>query len=154
MLEHIMSCPLFRSEWRQYSLFLITGAIDDIWKNEQEELIVVDYKATAKNSEINIDADWQIAYKRQMEIYQWLFRKNEFKVSNTGYFVYVNGKTDREAFDGKLEFDVHIIPYEGKDNWIEQTIMDAHKCLMGQSLPEPNPDCDFCRYRQEAGKVE
>ena len=41
------------------------------------ELIIVDYKATAKNGEVNLDADWQIGYKRQMEIYQWLFRQND-----------------------------------------------------------------------------
>ena len=47
---------------------LITGAIDDVWINSQKELIIVDYKATAKNSEIGIDADWQAGYRRQMEI--------------------------------------------------------------------------------------
>ncbi|MCK4805914.1 MAG: PD-(D/E)XK nuclease family protein, partial [Candidatus Pacebacteria bacterium] len=73
---------------------LITGGIDDIWVNPEEELIIVDYKATSKNGEVSLDADWQISYKRQMEIYQWLFRKNGFKVSDTSYFVYCNGKTD------------------------------------------------------------
>src|SRR3989344_7411812 len=33
---------------------LITGAVDDIWINKNKELIVVDYKATSKNSEINL----------------------------------------------------------------------------------------------------
>ena len=36
--------------------------------------------------------------KRQMEIYQWLLRKNGFKVSDTGYFVYANGITDARSF--------------------------------------------------------
>jgi len=47
---------------------LITGAVDDIWVNKQGELIVVDYKATSKNDEVNLDAEWQDGYKRQMEI--------------------------------------------------------------------------------------
>jgi hypothetical protein len=134
--------------------FLIFGAIDDIWINPQEELIVVDYKATSKNGQINLDADWQIVYKRQMEIYQWLFRQNDFKVSDTGYFVYVNGKTDKEAFDGKLEFDIQVIPYKGDDSWIEKTIIEAHKCLMSNELPESSKDCDFCRYKQAVKEVE
>jgi len=54
---------------------LIFGAIDDIWINPDKELIIVDYKSTSKDGDINLDADWQIGYKRQMEIYQWLFRK-------------------------------------------------------------------------------
>ena len=32
---------------------LIFGAVDDIWVNPQGELIVVDYKATAKKSEVS-----------------------------------------------------------------------------------------------------
>lgn len=134
--------------------FWVTGAIDDLWKNEKNELIIVDYKATAKSSEINIDADWQIAYKRQMEIYQWLFRRNGFSVSKTGYFVYANGQTDREAFDAKLEFKVHLIPYEGDDSWVEKTLTDAHRCLMSDKLPEPGRDCDFCTYRSAIKEVE
>ena len=41
----------------------------------QGELIVVDVKATSKQTEVNLDADWQISYKQQMEIYQWLLLK-------------------------------------------------------------------------------
>lgn len=59
------------------------------------ELIVVDYKATSKTTAVSLDADWQIAYKRQAEIYQWLLRKNDFSVSNIAYFVYVMEKTAR-----------------------------------------------------------
>ena len=51
---------------------LITGAVDDVWVTPGGELLVVDYKATSKDGEVSIDADWQISYKRQMEIYQWL----------------------------------------------------------------------------------
>lgn len=126
----------------------ITGAIDDLWINDQAELMVVDYKATSKDEEVNLDADWQNSYKRQMEVYQWLLRQNNFKVSQTGYFVYVNGRTDKEAFDGKLEFDVKIIPYVGDDSWIEKTINTLHKCLMDDRIPSSSPNCDYCAYRQ------
>ncbi len=36
--------------------------------NCPEELIVVDYKATAKNGDVCIDAPWQVGYKRQIEV--------------------------------------------------------------------------------------
>lgn len=126
--------------------FYITGGIDDIWINPAGELLIVDYKATSKSGDVNIDADWQIGYKRQMEIYQWLFRQNNFKVFKTGYFVYCNGDTDKEAFDAKLEFDVKVIPYEGDDSWVETTIIEAKKCLMSQKIPSMAKDCDYCRY--------
>ena len=101
---------------------LITGAVDDIWQNKKGELIVVDYKATSKNDEVNLDAEWQDGYKRQMEVYQWLLRQLGFKVAAIGYFVYCNGRADAKAFDGKVEFDVVLLPYEGKDGWIEGTL--------------------------------
>ena len=116
--------------------------------------MIVDYKATSKEEEVNLDADWQIGYKRQMEIYQWLFRKNGFKVSKTGYFVYCNGDTDKEAFDAKLEFDIKIIPYEGSDKWVEKTILEAKNCLMSDAAPEAGKDCDYCDYRKAAGEKE
>lgn len=128
------------------SNLLITGGVDDLWVNPKDELIVVDYKATSKNGEVGIDADWQISYKRQMEVYQWLFKKNNFNVSNTGYFVYCNGNADRETFNGILEFDIKIIPYQGNDSWVESTIQDIFQCLQSKEIPLPGNDCDYCKY--------
>jgi CRISPR/Cas system-associated exonuclease Cas4 (RecB family) len=126
---------------------LIFGAIDDLWQNPKDEYIVVDYKATSKDEEITaLDKEWQIGYKRQMEVYQWLLRQNGYKVSDIGYFVYCNGKTDRKAFDAKLEFDITLIPYKGDDSWVEKTIIKAHKCLNSVKIPSANPECDYCNY--------
>jgi hypothetical protein len=125
---------------------VITGGVDDVWVDPSGQLMIVDYKATSKEDEVDLDADWQIGYKRQMEVYQWLLRQNGYKVSNTGYFVYCNGQTDRKAFDGKLEFDITLIPYEGNDSWVEKTIIKAHSCLNSGTIPEASPECDYCNY--------
>ncbi len=125
----------------------ITGAIDDLWINSANEYIVVDYKSTAKQEQITaLNQDWHTGYKRQMEIYQWLLRQNGLKVSDIGYFVYCNGRTDREAFDGKLEFDITLIAYEGHDAWIEQVLNDIYACLQSSDIPPAHPDCDYCAY--------
>lgn len=127
--------------------FYVTGAIDDLWISPAGEYMVVDYKATAKDEEINaLDKDWHDGYKRQMEIYQWLLRQNGLKVSDTGYFVYCNGKTDRKAFDGKLEFDLTLIAYTGNSGWVEKALTDAKACLNANDIPKANPDCDYCAY--------
>lgn len=127
--------------------FLFTGGVDDVWIGSDGKLIIVDYKATAKDGDVNLDAEWQGGYKRQMEMYQWLFRRNGFDVSDTGYFVYCNGQTDRKAFDGKLEFTVTLLPYTGNDKWVSDMLIAAHACLMGEKIPAASPDCDFCAYR-------
>ncbi len=129
---------------------LVTGAIDDVWINDNEELMVVDYKATAKDNEVSIDADWQMAYKRQLEVYQWLLRQNGFKVSDTGYFVYTNGRLDLDGFYDRVEFKTKIIPYTGSDNWIEKTLSKMKDCLEGEmpavGRAAMGGDCDFCLY--------
>ena len=133
---------------------LITGGVDDLWTAPDGELIVVDYKATAKTGEVSLDAEWQDGYKRQMEVYQWLFRKNGFKVSPTGFFVYCNGQLDRAAFDGKIEFDVKVIPYEGSDTWIEPVISKIKKFLDASIVHASGSDCDYCAYRTVAAEKE
>jgi len=130
----------------------IFGAVDDIWINPAGEVHVVDYKATSKTSEVNLDAEWQIGYKRQMEIYQWLLRKNDLTVSNTGYFVYANGDSNAPQFDAKLEFEIKIIPYVGNDDWIEKTLLTMKKVLMDPRIPKSSPDCDWCTFREGVEK--
>ena len=125
---------------------IITGAIDDLWITPDEEYVVVDYKATSKDEPVTIDAPWQKAYKRQMEIYQWLLRGNGLQVSNTGYFVYCNGQRNLPRFDSRLEFDVSLIPYVGDDSWVEGCVVDAHACLIEDEIPPMATDCDYCLY--------
>ena len=135
--------------------FLITGAIDDVWKDKSGKLIVVDYKATSKDGTMDSldDTKWQVQYRRQMEVYQWLLRKNNFEVSDTGYFVYVNGRKDKKAFDGKLEFDVTLISHDGDDSWIEAELVKIKKCLDDDRIPAYKKDCDHCRYVETMGTV-
>jgi CRISPR/Cas system-associated exonuclease Cas4 (RecB family) len=137
---------------------LIRGGIDDVWINPAGELIIVDYKATSKKVGPSTEDDLYPSYKRQLEIYQWLFRMNGFTVSPTVYFVYVNGKSDVEAFDGKLEFDVELIPYTGSDTWVEAAVVGLKEMLMSDEIPPIGTafgggPCDYCTYRENAGKI-
>ena len=132
---------------------LVSGAIDDVWVNKKGALIIVDYKSTSKDEKIEVlDKDWHDAYKQQMEIYQWLFRRNGFDVSDTGYFVYANAGKDKEAFDGILEFEVTLVPHKGNDSWVEGTLHNIKKCLESGTVPKNTPECDYCLYREMVGK--
>lgn len=133
---------------------LIRGGVDDVWINRGGELHVVDYKATSKNGPVSIEGQYQKGYKRQVEIYQWLFEKNGFKVSDTAYFVYCNGRADKNAFDGKLEFDVEVIPYKGDTSWIPDTLKKIKETLIGDFIPMASQDCEYCAYREKASGAE
>jgi len=136
----------------------IFGAIDDIWVDKEGKVIVVDYKATSKDRDVNIDAEWQIAYKRQMETYQWLLRQNGFEVSDTGYFVYTNGRLDVDGFNDRVEFKTKIIPYTGNDDWVEKTVKKMKKCMDDDKMPAVGKsamggDCEYCLYAKSRTKL-
>lgn len=132
----------------------VFGAVDDIWVQDDGELIVADYKATSKASEVTIDSAWQISYKRQMEVYQWLLRQNGFRVSNTAYFVYTNGRLDLDGFNDRVEFITKLIPYTGSDAWIEPVLGKMKACIESDDIPPVGEAamggaCDFCTYARQ-----
>jgi CRISPR/Cas system-associated exonuclease Cas4 (RecB family) len=129
---------------------MVFGAVDDVWATSDGQLIVVDYKATAKEKDVSLDSDWQISYKRQMEVYQWLLRQNGFTVSDTGYFVYTNGRLDLDGFFDRVEFRTKIIPYTGDDAWVGPTLKKMKQCMEGDmpgmGTAAMGGPCDFCSY--------
>jgi hypothetical protein len=131
----------------------IFGGVDDIWVDSDDNLIVVDYKATAKAKEVDLDADWQQSYKRQLEVYQWLLRQNGFKVSDTGYFVYANAIFSGDNFNDTLKFTTKLISHTGSDKWIEPTLADIKRVLEGP-IPKTGDsimggECEFCGYAKK-----
>ena len=134
--------------------FTLFGAIADLWLGKDGKYLVCDYKATSKNGEVSLDADWQMSYKRQMEIYQWLLRRNGLEVNDRGWFVYCNGRRELADFNERIEFKVRLLPYDGNDDWVEGALKDAAFTLHKDELPDPGADCEYCRYRREAAERE
>ena len=134
--------------------FTISGAVDDVWEGRDGKLIVVDYKATAKDGTILTLADsaWEKQYERQMGVYQWLLRKSRFDVDEMGYFVYANGDASRSSFGDTLAFTTTLVPCKGDSSWIEPTLKEIKKCLESDSLPPIGEGCEYCPYREACGK--
>jgi hypothetical protein len=161
------------------SNFLVFGAVDDLWVEAEKDgdasegadggakgadagakgaakggkVHVVDYKATSKDEAVKEleDTRWHDQYRRQMEIYQWLLRHNDVNISDTGYFVYVNGRKDLASFDGKLEFEINLISYKGNSDWVDEVLVHAKKCLDSDEIPAAGGNCEYCKYREQAG---
>ena len=130
----------------------IFGAVDDVWVDENDKLMVVDYKATAKAepvTKLGPEGGWQDMYRRQMEIYQWLLRKNGLNVSNTAYFVYCTGDKKRSDFNNTLHFETHLIPYLGDDSWVDGTFSRLFELLSKETTPEHNPNCPHCNFAKK-----
>lgn len=134
------------------------GGVDDVWVNKDGELYIVDYKATSKDVEPTLSQAWKDVYKRQVEMYQFLFEKNGFDISPRAYFVYTNAKKDREKFGDTLIFNTIILPYDGKREWIEDTLAQIRECLESNTIPSigrswKGGDCEYCTYRERSGRA-
>lgn len=124
---------------------LVGGGVDDIWQDPRSnELFVVDYKSTVAKADQDLAESIKLrgGYRRQMDVYQWVLRRMGFKVSNTGYFVYV--AADQHTPTGMLlgadhgatmTFKTAIIEYKGADTWIESSLDDIHRLLRNAVCP-------------------
>ena len=148
---------------------LFGGGIDDVWENSVNgELHVVDYKSTAQmgNSPKPLDEsfiappadnmlpDYKASYRRQMEMYQWILRRKGFKVSNRGYFVYVDGQhinesgmiDDMNPDNAWMRFKTAIIKYDGNDSWVENILVKSKQTLLKDTCPKHSVDCEYYKF--------
>ena len=140
------SLQLGLKTYHEKTNLIIGGGLDDVWHDPKtNELFIVDYKSTAgkrtedksKLEPIHLRGRYKEGYKRQMDMYQWILRAimqekdQDYEVSNTGYFVYVNG--DQHFEDGMLRidedkadmsFDVQLLTYKGNHDWVEKEILN------------------------------
>tara|TARA_Y100001968_G_C19447844_1_gene766453 strand:- start:935 stop:1654 length:720 start_codon:yes stop_codon:yes gene_type:complete len=126
------------------------GAIDDVWQKDNGELIVADVKATSKNSfnwnETFNKYEYPKAYKRQLEMYQWLLKKNGFKVADEAYLVYFNGNKNEEFFNKTLKFEAHLIKLNCSSDWVEEKVEATVNLLRSDIFPKPSFNCEICNY--------
>ena len=133
---------------------LVSGGVDDIWVKPDGTLIIVDYKSTSKEGKIEAlsDSPWDQQYTRQLGVYRWLLEQNGFSVDKTGYLVYANANKHFDTFDNKLIFVTTIVPVETDVSWLDGTLQDIKACLESEKLPKTGESCEFCPYRETAGK--
>ena len=126
------------------------GAVDDVWQKKNGELIIVDVKATSRNNfdwfETFNTYDYAKAYKRQLEMYQWLFRKNGFKVADEAYLLYFNGKKNEKFFNNQLQFDSYVIKLNCSASWVEDKVLETVSLLQSNQFPKPSAKCEYCNY--------
>ena len=128
---------------------IITGAIDDIWiDTDTDELVITEYKSTSTQSEIDLNdgTPWKEQYKRQIDIYQWLFKMNGFTVADDSVFLYSNGIKTSKKFNDVMKFKTYVLEYKGSTEWVEPKILEIKKVLDGKAIPQINEDCDTCSY--------
>jgi hypothetical protein len=92
------------------------------------------------------------AYRRQMDVYQFLVRRQGLEVSNRGWFVYTNGDGRAGQFGDKLCFTTAMVPYDGDDAWVLEAFRRAVATAVQASAPVAREDCEFCGYVARAAQ--
>ena len=135
---------------------IITGAVDDVWIDvDTNELIIVEYKSTSTLKEIDLydGTPWKEQYRRQIDIYQWLFKMNGFKVADDSVFLYSNGLKTSKKFNDVMKFKTYILEYKGSTDWVEPKIFEIKKVLDQKTIPKSNKDCATCSYVESVSSL-
>jgi len=137
--------------------FILFGAIDDLWTSPDSELLhVIDYKTTSKDSPVTElgNAHYHDAYRRQLDIYNFLLAKNEVQMSKTAYWYYATARKGANAFNLKLEFDATLLAYECNTSWIPAALEAAKAALQNPVLVDAAATCETCQYIERRGTYE
>jgi len=121
------------------------GKIDDLLTKD-EYLIPFDFKTTiSKNFQIYED------YKRQLEIYGYLLKKNNYPVLETGifYVVKVNINENFEKIEEREIVRIENLNYEIYDEILEKLI-ETYK---SKKEPKPSPNCKFCQRDEQIKRL-
>ncbi len=153
----IDAVPLFHpslADWREASKgirilheesgFIVHGAVDDIWKERNGDIAVVDYKCASRLPQDGNSV--RPSYRRQIEVYQWILRKMGYRVSSNAYFVFAVPDRSRHAFQDTLHFSSSIVRLSGNDSWVEDAVVAARKCLELPKPPAPSARCPWCAF--------
>ena len=133
--------------------FMLTGAIDDIWQDNEESLIIVDYKATSRNYVLDSEKHLSESNKKQADFYHYLFKSNNFKTANYAYFLYCNGLRSCQKFNAQLNFGIKLIKYQVDDSWILNTLREIKNTLEKNIPPAYNSNCDHCNFAKNSQNI-
>lgn len=129
------------------------GIIDDLWVNEKNQYVIVDYKSTAKEKPVVELPSWGEGYKRQLSFYNYLLRKNGLKTVNFGFFVYATAITSKNHFNNELKFSTNLIKEEIDDTWTEPVLDEIQSLLKNNIIPDKNKNCNHCLYTESINRV-
>jgi hypothetical protein len=132
--------------WRDAETgWTLFGAVDDLWQSAAGQIMVADYKATAKKVAPTA-ANLYPGYRRQAEIYQFLVEQQGFEVSDRAWFVYANGLADADSFEDVLRFQTVLLPHDGRRGWVLAAFRSAVALVEEGMVPPPGEECDHCRF--------
>jgi len=120
---------------------ILRGAVDNILK-KNEKLIVLDYKTRG----FALKEDTKDHYQDQMDIYNFLLRKNNFKTEDYAYLLFYHPNSVDD--EGKVIFNKDLVKMQVNIKNAEKIFKDAIKVLNGKK-PKSSENCEYCKWCKE-----
>jgi len=128
-------------QWTDKKGNLFRGAVDNILV-KGKKLIVLDYKTRG----YPLKEDTHEHYQNQMDIYNFLLRKNGYQTEDYTYLLFYH--PNKLHKNGDVDFHADLIK-------IKVNIANAEKIfkkavnVLENDMPEPSEDCGFCKWVNE-----
>lgn len=125
-------------QWKDEKGNILRGAVDNLLI-KGKNLIVLDYKTRG----FPLKDDTAAHYNDQMNIYNFLLRKNNYETEDYAYLLFYYPKHIAEG--GNVCFHNELIKIKTSVKDAEKLFKGALECLEGKE-PEAK-ECEFCRWR-------
>ncbi len=129
-------------QWTDESGNLLRGAVDIILQ-KGKKLLVLDFKTRG----YPVKEDTHLHYKDQLDIYNFLLRKNGYLTEDYSYLLFYHPLKVHP--DGQVDFHTHLVKMDVDLKNAERIVKDAVKVLTGE-MPESAAECEFCKWAKRA----
>ena len=119
---------------------LLHGAVDNLLSKDNK-LIVIDYKTRG----FALKEDTAHHYQDQLDIYNFLLRKNGYKTEDYSYLLFY--LPERVMETGEFKFKNELVKMKVDVEHAENLYKRAVKIIKGE-MPEAGENCVFCKWRE------
>jgi len=128
-------------QWKDKEENLYRGAIDNILVKGRK-LIVMDYKTRG----YPLKEDTAAHYQNQMDIYNFLLRKNDYETEDYAYLLFYH--PDKVTKKGDVVFNVDLVKMKISIENAKNIFKNALKSLKGE-MPKAKEECEYCKWVEE-----
>lgn len=129
--------------WQDDMGNILHGAVDNILK-KGDKLVVLDYKTRG----FPLKEDTHEHYQDQLDIYNFLLRKNGFKTEDYGYLLFYHPSKVNQK--GEVIFHTDLVKMKVDVSNAERIMKEALEVLAGE-MPKAAEKCEWCRWVGECG---
>ncbi len=131
--------PTLKYQHHQSSDFVLAGGIDDCLF-DGEYYIPIDFKTTGSS---NFEENSEKYYQHQMDIYNFLLEKNNYKTKELAYLVYY--KPEQVIDKNIIKFQIIVKKMKTSHRRAKKLFEEAIEFLQGP-MPQSRSECQFCSW--------